>query len=791
MGIVRVKSRGWAVVFGLVLAWTVLAWSTAAVAESVTAGQAQPASVAVSPGPSPQVASGTVSGTILWTDFDHQPHPVRGALVQFFDGNANFLGVNTATDQNGHYAAGVSTPTNSVQVRVFTQDPANARIAVAPPSNLTYRWEFFSGIVAMNGDVSVPLTFPAPVKGTDPSTASPVENAARAFSVFDGMMTFWDQFNTLAVGIQRAMPRVLVAFPWDDMSPGSQDINLVFTDALSWDALGWSLANRVALGVPARQIAEPYNTSENSALTVQWREGLALFLSLAIQEAPLDSTFAFPTSLAGVKDKLYRNPEFGVGGIDPESPPTLGGATSANSILGLLWDLFTTTPSDSDGVVAEFAPRVSVQTIWNALTVNLPCNPCDRVDRLWVALVNWLDTPTLLQVAKDFVVNHIAPEAQFPVDGATLNPGAPPTFSWVAPPDLFHQLANTTVFYLVLSRDHFQTYQVLTGPQTATSFTPTQDQWTQVLGANPAGNYQWLVAAAQPIPNETLVPEGFYWLSNAVNFSIGTGEGIVTVTVNDAVTGQPIAGATVSGTGGLSASTDASGQATFSNVLAGNVTVTATATGYITKSTTVTVVAGQNNPVTISLAPVGDASTYRIVLNWGADPRDLDLHLTGPAPDGSRFHIYYANPNRGPSNDPALPSLDHDITTGFGPETITIPSTARRAGVYRASIHHFAGNSTMCATRGQITATLYLGGSQVNAFAPPGDGCAGVNDVWTVFELTIVDPNNPATDTYTPVGTITNGVTSANVQAVLGGPGQPEDPALFQDLPAKKKRRLR
>ena len=45
-----------------------------------------------------RASTGTVSGKIQWTDAQGHIHPVRGALVQFYDGNGNFLGTSTNTE---------------------------------------------------------------------------------------------------------------------------------------------------------------------------------------------------------------------------------------------------------------------------------------------------------------------------------------------------------------------------------------------------------------------------------------------------------------------------------------------------------------------------------------------------------------------------------------------------------------------------------------------------------------------------------------------------------------------
>ena len=92
-----------------------------------------------------------------------------------------------------------------------------------------------------------------------------------------------------------------------------------------------------------------------------------------------------------------------------------------------------------------------------------------------------------------------------------------------------------------------------------------------------------------------------------------------------------------------------------------------------------------------------------ISLNWGESPRDLDLHLTGPAPgaaesfanDQDRFHIYFAENNK--NNDVA--ALDNGKFGNAKPEKLKIFAPDRqeylRAGSYRLIVHHFKGDGDL------------------------------------------------------------------------------------------------
>jgi hypothetical protein len=215
------------------------------------------------------------------------------------------------------------------------------------------------------------------------------------------------------------------------------------------------------------------------------------------------------------------------------------------------------------------------------------------------------------------------------------------------------------------------------------------------------------------------------------------GTGSVTVLVNNALDGNPISGASVTLVSGPTKTTASDGTATFTFVPVGSqILFSASASGFVTAQSAITPVANTSQQLTISLTP--PVSGGRIVLNWGADPRDLDSHLTGPDGTGGRFHVYFAN-RTGPGV-----ILDHDVVSGFGPETITVSQIF--PGIYRYSIHQFAGNSDICSTAGQITVNITVGSQQFAPIHPPASGCAdGVDNVWVVFEFDGVNLTFPNT----------------------------------------------
>jgi uncharacterized protein YfaP (DUF2135 family) len=168
-------------------------------------------------------------------------------------------------------------------------------------------------------------------------------------------------------------------------------------------------------------------------------------------------------------------------------------------------------------------------------------------------------------------------------------------------------------------------------------------------------------------------------------------------------TGIPNATVTVVGTN-LQTTTEANGDFRFNCIRpAGQKTVLATAPacGFNTGTANVPS-SGDSQQVVISLncnAVVVDRIVA--ILQWAAQPSDLDAHLSGPDEQGGRFHLFFGN-----RAQPPVPyaSLDTDDTTSFGPEVLTISKSAGVfvAGDYHVWIHNFI-RSTFAGSSAVVT----------------------------------------------------------------------------------------
>ncbi len=184
----------------------------------------------------------------------------------------------------------------------------------------------------------------------------------------------------------------------------------------------------------------------------------------------------------------------------------------------------------------------------------------------------------------------------------------------------------------------------------------------------------------------------------SVTWSGGGSTVTVSGLVKDAVNGSPVEGALIS-IAGRSDYSDTQGNYSISDVPAGALNADFSATpewGVVPLTVQFTDLSGYGNqslscskagyttyeddhvsvppgaPLTynISLSPQLAAGEMRFVLNWGASPPDLDIHLLTPSIEGNTYHVYWDD--MGHADQPPYATLDNDEIGGFGPETITI-----------------------------------------------------------------------------------------------------------------------
>lgn len=225
---------------------------------------------------------------------------------------------------------------------------------------------------------------------------------------------------------------------------------------------------------------------------------------------------------------------------------------------------------------------------------------------------------------------------------------------------------------MILRDENGSPFHTTTGPDGSFTFMCVQHGFVQV----------WTTAApAQMQHTQTIGPEGWTTVKIVIQNSCGDLVG----RVEDADTGQPIPGATVTESGGRTTTSDANGNFTFTCVQpTGHRDVFASAPGYAEDFASGTVPAtGTSTPVVIKLHKVL-VDEIQIRLDWGMSPSDLDSHLAGPDTVGGQFHCFFVDKTPVP-----YVRLDADDVTSFGPETVTIQRNPATTGSFVAGDYHY------------------------------------------------------------------------------------------------------
>ena len=93
--------------------------------------------------------------------------------------------------------------------------------------------------------------------------------------------------------------------------------------------------------------------------------------------------------------------------------------------------------------------------------------------------------------------------------------------------------------------------------------------------------------------------------------------------------------------------------------------------------------------------PVNNADRdFRIILEWGERPADLDLHFVKTGGSGG-YHISYFNMR---TADDGYATLDRDEMRGYGPETITI-GRIEMSAVYTCYVHDYSNRTNQSSTQ--------------------------------------------------------------------------------------------
>ncbi len=135
-----------------------------------------------------------------------------------------------------------------------------------------------------------------------------------------------------------------------------------------------------------------------------------------------------------------------------------------------------------------------------------------------------------------------------------------------------------------------------------------------------------------------------------------------------------------------------------------------------------------------AISPLDDGN-WRIVLTWGENPKDIDLHGFTPVIDGQQYHIFYRGACRGSRDQAPYMDLDVDDRNSFGPETITISDL--RAGDYTFHVHNYGNQNDPDVDTGSLSNSF----ARIQIYNPEGFRVRSFNLSaggywWNAFTLT-------------------------------------------------------
>lgn len=137
----------------------------------------------------------------------------------------------------------------------------------------------------------------------------------------------------------------------------------------------------------------------------------------------------------------------------------------------------------------------------------------------------------------------------------------------------------------------------------------------------------------------------------------------------DAVTAEPIKNVSVKIEDGDEYFSDKYGFVTLPKLDDGEYEIAFSAPGYISEEQSFSVKAGFMLNYRFAMSQMLVNKKFRIVLQWGERPADLDLHFEK---EGG-YHISYRDMK---TSEDGSANLDHDDIDSYGPETITVNETA-------------------------------------------------------------------------------------------------------------------
>lgn len=195
----------------------------------------------------------------------------------------------------------------------------------------------------------------------------------------------------------------------------------------------------------------------------------------------------------------------------------------------------------------------------------------------------------------------------------------------------------------------------------------------------------------------------------------------------DALTGDPVQGASVLIENIGSFVTDSAGRVIFPKQPDGLLKAVFKKPGYISAIVSIDVAAETILRNRYFVSPVMNIEQFRVVLTWDQQPEDLDAHFLK---DGS-YHISFRNTRV--LND-GSGQLDRDDMDGYGPETITVAQLNAEAS-YTFFVNNFSAEknpSSKPISSSRAIVWVYGNNRLLNTFNAPTNI---EGNKWVVFKI--------------------------------------------------------
>lgn len=439
----------------------------------------------------PQAAADiTVSGQILWTDSAGGTHPVRLAPVEIWDAEVfgDELVATVNTDAAGNYTATVNNDDGTLRggrdiyIRVLGQGPG---FTIKQPGF------FGSSIPGIQSSTDDDVADGAAVAKS--LTANNTDDNNTAFSVHDAMVTAI-QYIERTRGSR--YPDVEVIFPTDRggsfYDPEAKVYHLLRGDRFDWDVIHHEYGHFVAdqLDVDDNpggdhspgSLSDTYGYTKDISVRLAWGEAWPTYFALSLQQVQRTAAWGIPN----VGDTRYQDTDDASIDYDLESQAgsPSDGEDDEVAASRTIWDVFDAADDPGDTGIS-----LGDAAVWNTLDAANPRNLSDA----YQALTAGKPMRELAQMSCIFTEHNVAPQLTTPADRSRA-PKAPPTFRWDANGGGSKYRNNK---FIVEFYDHsFGTQLFATPEQDATSFTPTQAQWDDIVKrAGPIIN--WVVKGRQ------------------------------------------------------------------------------------------------------------------------------------------------------------------------------------------------------------------------------------------------------------------------------------------------------